>query len=296
MSLTRQLRTPGTPVRLFFDAHFDDRLFSRFVREVQAVQRSWGEPVAPLLADASEAWVVGTAFDYLVRADTWGVDPTDTVAYTGLLILVTLGLKGSDIDRLRRCWQELVEVWPRAGQDEALLYHLVVVLAWYESIRRSALLPQGLQKAIKHGLSLDQLIELVNPLVVQDLKQLLEAYRATMRPKWVDVEAVLNPVFFHSIEVGGADADWIVEQTLWELKTTINPRKNLGQLVKQLVGYLLLDAIEEYRIAEVAVYYSRFAKSLSWPVQELLARVSGRDRSLEEWRLLWQHQVLGLEP
>src|SRR5262249_46541666 len=56
----------------------------------------------------------------------------------------------------------------------------------------------------------------------------------------------LNPTFDGSRDVGGADADLIVEGCLIDIKATSRPFENVRQLVYQLLGYTLLDYSDQY--------------------------------------------------
>src|SRR4029077_14244102 len=97
---------------------------------------------------------------------------------------------------------------------------------------------------------------------IQDLKAILsivkpEAFKA-------NETCVLNPVFVESGMVGGADADLIIDDTLFEIKTT----KYLGlraEYYHQLVGYYALHCLggisskltNRIDIRRLAIYYSR---------------------------------------
>ena len=93
---------------------------------------------------------------------------------------------------------------------------------------------------------------------------------------WRGSDAVLNPTFAGSLDVGGADADLIADGCLWEIKTT-KKRGGEGKWLHQLLGYALLDYEDEYAIDRVGVLLPRQNTRVSWPIRELIAAMSGCD-------------------
>jgi hypothetical protein len=86
--------------------------------------------------------------------------------------------------------------------------------------------------------------------------------------------AVLNPTFTGSRDVGGADADLIVEGCLIDIKASIQPRIDPAWL-RQLVGYVLLDYTDERRIHSVAIYMARQGILLTWPLADFFHLLTG---------------------
>ena len=91
--------------------------------------------------------------------------------------------------------------------------------------------------------------------------------------------------------VGGADADWVIDHTLWDMKTTKNPAKTAETDMKQIIGYALLDIADQHKITNVGLYYPRFAKSLEWSVESLLEELSGQSHPLDWWREHWIDEI-----
>ena len=92
--------------------------------------------------------------------------------------------------------------------------------------------------------------------------------------KWQNVlhgTAVLNPKFDGGPDVGGADADLILDGTLIDFKATIRPETIKRSLLDQLLGYVLLDYTNPYRIEKVGRYFVRQGALLQWPVDSLMA-------------------------
>jgi hypothetical protein len=90
-----------------------------------------------------------------------------------------------------------------------------------------------------------------------------------------------NPIFKDSSDVDGADADWIVDQTLWDMKTTKYPDRSLPSDIKQILGYAFPDYTDRYHIAQEVSYYPRFRPTLQWPVGELLYNLSTEKYSMK---------------
>ncbi len=82
----------------------------------------------------------------------------------------------------------------------------------------------------------------------------------------------LNPTFKGSGDIGGADADLILNECLLDIKTTVVP-KITNTMLYQLIGYVLLDYEDEYHIKEVGIYLARQGKTLRWDLNELLDRL-----------------------
>lgn len=102
-----------------------------------------------------------------------------------------------------------------------------------------------------------------------------------------------NPLFAGSGEIGGADADLIAAGCLIDVKTTVVPKFSKTRLLYQLLGYVLLDYEDAYRIRSVAIYLSRQALLVRWPLQPLVAMlVGGKAPSLSELRGSFREAVL----
>ncbi|MGH3299315.1 MAG: hypothetical protein ACRDP7_46750 [Trebonia sp.] len=79
-----------------------------------------------------------------------------------------------------------------------------------------------------------------------------------------------GPEFAGSRDIGGADADFILDGFLLACKATITPRRLGADEVSQLAGYLLLDYPNAHGIREVGLYLSRQGAVISWTVPEFL--------------------------
>ena len=87
-------------------------------------------------------------------------------------------------------------------------------------------------------------------------------------------DAILNPTFIGSSDVGGADSDFIIDGCLIDVKTAIK----LGDWrnwLYQLIGYTLLDYDDRYGISEGGIYFTRQGILLRWKLHDLMFRLSG---------------------
>jgi hypothetical protein len=109
----------------------------------------------------------------------------------------------------------------------------------------SAIQLARLEMVYRIGL-LSDYIDSVRSEDVQDLKKMMSLINADQfKTKNV---CILNPTFgIASKIVGGADADLIIDDTLIEIKTTINPKFERDYF-NQLIGYLVLKRICEMKI------------------------------------------------
>ncbi|MFL5352210.1 hypothetical protein [Archangium sp.] len=92
---------------------------------------------------------------------------------------------------------------------------------------------------------------------------------------------ILNPTFGQaSIDIGGADADLILDGTLIEIKTSKSPIFSKAY-TKQLIGYYILSTLGGIdqapigtTIERIGVYSSRYGKLLTIPLPEILPPAS----------------------
>lgn len=90
---------------------------------------------------------------------------------------------------------------------------------------------------------------------------------------------VCNPTFDRSADLGGADADLIIDGTLLELKAVKSPVLD-KRTAWQVLGYLLADSSDRYRIRAVGWYFARHGLLWQLPVEEFVRRLHGNDVDL----------------
>lgn len=262
MSLTSQLNTKNSPVNQFFDQafNFPKRTMGS---DIKAWPIIWSPPTN---APTMNLTLTGTSFDYIVREVTWGLDVEKTVARIGATRLFME--RGMSLTN----WEDLVLAW-RHDMDDDTLCRNAVILSWYEQYVRSGYLSDTIRELLAYH-ELDDIRQCVDTSIVGDLTGLLSGYRNTFRDMWSSHSAALNPTFDNSRLVGGADADWIIGSTLWDMKTTKTPGKNLIKHLKQLIGYVLLDASDHYHLTDIGIYFPRSEKYATWNISALLSIIA----------------------
>ena len=84
--------------------------------------------------------------------------------------------------------------------------------------------------------------------------------------------------------VDGADADLIVNGPLIEIKST-TPCAIRGDWLWQLLGYVLLDYSDQYRINSVGIYMARQGRLFTWDIEDAIRGLcSGEPPAIEELR------------
>ena len=71
------------------------------------------------------------------------------------------------------------------------------------------------------------------------------------------------PVFTGSAWVNGADGDFVVNHRLYDVKTTLDPRRVLPPGLVQLLCYAALDTDNEYEIEDLILYFPRQSGSVA---------------------------------
>lgn len=176
---------------------------------------------------------------------------------------------------------------------------VAIVLAWCEQLFRAgpaALVPCPLLR-LRVGDGPAEVLDLVPAVLVEQLVELgalagTKLLGAFPPPRSTRLGCPLGrrPI--------AADADLVLGNVLLELKCTQGAPRSAGRtfalgvdLVRQLLGYLLLDQGDELGAQSVGVYAARFGLLWTVPADELIEAVSGRPGDLSEWReafgMLW---------
>jgi hypothetical protein len=303
MSLTSGLEDPTSPVRRFFQDRFPNlRLIKREVRE-QVV----GRPTIRQ-SEAVPYGTVGTAIDYRISCyfpaarplleDDWGtvadlgaglVDE-HLRAQSGARVLVATGFLSQELANqfflsLRGTLRELSPIARKlAKTDEERLCRHCFTAALFDEIVRYGGISRSLQESLIGALELEALLAQASKASIDDLCQMSWAFYDGQQDL-LSAEAVLNPTFDGSRDVGGADADLIVDRCLVEVKTALDPANiKKRSWPWQLLGYALLDYSDTYAVEAVGLYLARQATLVRWPLDEYASKLAGRDVSLNEAR------------
>jgi len=109
-------------------------------------------------------------------------------------------------------------------------------------------------------------------------------FRFVFQPILIMVAAGVGLVTAGAVALA-IQSDLISAGCLIDIKTTVDPKFTRTRLLYQLLGYVLLDYDDAFAIDSVAVYLSRQALLIRWPLEPLLTTLrDGEDVSLAELR------------
>ena len=282
MSLTHHLKNTKSPIRQFLCDEFPN------TRTLLASVRKQVRQAKIIRPDIAARWgTVATALDYRIRYYFAVTPHKDLVAYRGASFLsifqsdiLSFKLLESDDDTVclkneyLEFFQSLDELTELASpvsrklgksEEDALNRHCVV-LALMEEVRRTARLDGIL--ATSQFSDAKSLIGIAEPHWVDDLRELSYCFYDNFNHLF-SLPFVLNPNFDGSMDIGGADADMIVDGTLIDIKTTTKQEINPDWL-RQILGYTLLDYSDRYQINAISLYMSRQGILCQWDLEEAL--------------------------
>ena len=294
MSLTSELHEPDSPMLQFFAAHFPDR---------DGFWNAWSERVwmfptiRPHGSLANYPWaLVGAALDYRIRICWRPYAAADTVAAIGARYARRYEMPGA-----AEMWHDLASRWdvmmayikrglPLDPDREDRIARMCIALAAYEAIARSGREASLLARTTK----IDEVLSRVPAEVVDDIDNLLDEFKRSDDRFISPQSTVLNPMFSGAMMVGGADGDVILDQYLWDFKTTLHPtRASNDYWPYQILGYGLLDLDDQYQLEGAGIYLSRQGAWISWSWPEMLALLGARPNvSMREWRARLSRHML----
>ena len=275
--LTYELARKDSVIRQFFD----DRL-TPGLKDAQAAYRAAAGPlvVAGVPREAADAGTIGTAADWMMR---FLVHPSPSLrlaargaAMCGMLsalkeLAFMLGYQDSGVEQFtgpstgssaeadllnRTCWglALLTEVY-RRGPDIAA----AGPIGRLPHKRAESLLRAAPEAGLDQLAALRQVME----------SELLPAI-AARTGLWA-----IGPVFAGSAIMAG-DADLVAGGVLTELKTTTK-KPSLGVTdLWQVLGYVLMDYINEFAITDIALFSARYGCLARWNLDELLQQLAGK--------------------
>ena len=281
MSITSELKNPHSAASLWLDANFD--MF--YVSAGLGAQADGADTIRPGGDLKDYPWpTVGSAVEFRLR-QACGVRYYDTTAAFGGLGSFSDGMFH---DALALLWHEhaleeatsRVNAWVlyfagvcegiyRSGRAEELARYREVLGAMERSGAWAAFriqmdqLRQGVLESVDSGRHpcLGQVIgEMAVPeTVIEDIARVCDAAIGSANFGVIrrSGDFVDSPVFAGGAWVGGADGDFLVGHTLFDVKTTIHPEKLWRDGARQLVAYVALDTEDSYQIDQLAVLLPR---------------------------------------
>jgi hypothetical protein len=170
---------------------------------------------------------------------------------------------------------------------EEELLRLCYAMSWFEAVYRTGRLWPGTPLGdAKPDLDLSSLLAAVPAYAVADLTaqmRLAADALGSLRGAYPPEDVHTGPTFAGSINAGGADADLIIGDLLLDVKATATATKARREDFLQLIGYVLLDYDDRYRITRMGIYLTRLGALITWTVSEYLDLLGAR-RPLAELR------------
>jgi hypothetical protein len=295
--LTREIKDSQSPVHRFLG----ELIGPTAVRDVQ---RRYRDGAGSLLVPGNDAYAgsVGTATDWLLR---FLLHPHPDVR----LAMAGARIAGSSMERALAALvvslgaptmsgEAAAFVGPVAGSDVdgELLSRGCWALALLTEIYRGgpiALEHSPLKGYLRPGISAEDLLTLTPASALEQLAQIRDVLETTLIPHLAGRAGpwAIGPRFAGS-KLMKADADLIAAGLLLELKTTLGRtradgtrRASLEKIdLYQLIGYALLDFDDAHHISEVGIFNARYGYLTTWPLQNLLTELAGRNIDLAATR------------
>jgi len=292
LPLTGQLRYENAPVTLFLAQHLPDThtVVQDYHRRIAGLPR----PVQPENA-WRPAWpALGHAIDYRLRLSL-GCQLGDPV-YVGVEAIASNEPLPGAPNRpariaLARTGYYLLAVVDRflAGMlelEDRWLTRLCFVASFFEDVYRTGEIAQNsMLQGVSPSTDLRTLAKAVPAYAVADIAAQMELAQPVFAPFRALPQPLIKcgPAFAGSTDIGGADADFIIDGRLLDCKATTTPTRLGSTEIGQLAGYLLLDYDSQYQITQVGLYLSRHGTAIAWPVPEFL-RLAGAREPLPQLR------------
>ena len=299
MSLSSHLDRPDSPVRQYMLEHFPNTKV--FYPEIRALLQQT-KPIEP--PPSANRGTLGTAFDYRVRYYFAITSVQRLVAWQGAKIaLASPPPEGFALDEelLEAFWKELlaelVMLEPERrrlkAKDEERLNRYCIVLALFEQCFRALPSPRSLLFSKGHR-KIGDLLASVDSDMVQDLSAMSSRFFETQE-KNLSLPFTLNPTFDGSADVQGADADIVLDHCLLEIKTSLSPKADdFRSSFYQLLGYVLLDYSDQYKISKLGLYFGRHGARTTWPLSHVLQSLAGvQTPPLTELRKEFRRRISG---
>lgn len=287
MSLTLLLRDPQSPVRVYLDgisplleASGGRRSGSRAAGEalhLLSIARS-RTVVSPF--PGTDLPLSGTAFDFRARIELGGFSPNHSEAAAGIALLTKCAPDMENgIHRAKVLTEAfgIAKMLLREPSSESDLDRASILLAYCEQIARAGadVMNGSLGDSCDTAGDGKSFADQMDPLALADIRSLMLSNEDQLKAWQHQIVGgdryKPNPGFAASALVGGADADWIMGDTLIDCKVyrSLTVPK-LRDFVRQLLGYVLLDSDDSLGIRRVGIWLPRQMMMPSWSLTHLL--------------------------
>ena len=235
--------------------------------------------------------IIGTAFDYILRFYIEKTNPNvKTTSWIAEQSLTTLQLNSGDyIHKYKDGKMTIIENNSVIPDHESSEFYRKIyqeckpkydqVKKDYETYLNSGIMTRDLLKGAIFLAQLDSIYrsgrsDVFAPVTEQDADDLENLLNVAKNVDFFStpLECLLNPTLGEASKlVGGADADLIIGDTLIDIKTTKNPKQPFLDAWLQIVGYYILNMINnnEYNIKNIGIYFSRHGVFKIFPIDIL---------------------------
>jgi hypothetical protein len=282
LNLTLQLKYPNSPMSQFMAEHLPNSpaLVQDFLQQIAGLPH----PVQPIDVKYPDWAALGHAIDLRLRI--WLGSPLGAPVSCGIdaidsHTLVRGAPPASTRGALHRAGQDLLCAVDRhldhsSRLTEGTLSRLCFVAAYYEDVYRTGEVRRYSMLADATATTtLDDLLAAVPAYAIDDIGRQMELAGKPFSPlrELPATTRVCGPTFHGSQDIGGADADFILDGLLLDCKAAIQPRRLGRDEIYQLAGYVLLDYDDRYGINRVGLYLSRQGALVVWSLPEFLNRL-----------------------
>ncbi|WP_331735578.1 hypothetical protein [Streptomyces sp. NBC_00057] len=312
MSLKSGVDNPRSPLRRFLDRELSAG--AKPLRESFRSQHRADRVLLPLPGVGTEVGTAGTAIDTRLRLAFTTAAPVDLAAALGIeqtgRDYQSTGLRmhavGNELAARLTHTVHALDLANRATpidrthDEEEDLARLLIAAAWYQVLTRN---PVGFEHTPLYlaarenpgSFTLDRLLQLPHRDLVADvvaqLHQAADGPLVSLRARTRPEGCTPGPTF-PSTRIT-ADADLVVDGLLIDFKSDKDSRRFPKASAWQLLGYLLLDTADRYRIDTVGLYLSRSAVLATWPVEEYLDLLGTCRRDLPTLRSVFAELLAG---
>jgi hypothetical protein len=291
-SITNEIKTPGSEINRWLDAHFP--MLQTITQDLRPYQR---QPLSiPCYLKGAWPSNIGTAAEYGILREIGVV----TLAGSITAGLCSRGYANADgavraIEHTDEWIHVLSEVMCQIEPPPVAFY---LVLTKLNNIFRAGSeyereFLNAFDQAPPNLDGLQSLYAFFPKEAIQDVQAIIAGAGEAIA-QWRDQPIQANPAFAGSRILSG-DGDIIIGTTLVDIKC-ISPssiEKHATQYIKQLIAYTLHDSDDAYRLTDVAIYLARHQSLVSWSLADIAARSGltlGWPEARSQWMLMLQEQ------
>jgi hypothetical protein len=295
--LTYELAQKDSPIRQFFD----DRLGTG-LKDAQAAYRSATGPVLVpgVPRETADPGTIGTAADWMMK---FLVHPTPSLglaaqgaALCGMLPLLKelafmLGFRDGGTEQFSGPARG-------TGIEPDLLYRACWGLSLLTEVyRRGPDIAANGPLSLLRRKSAEALLEMAPEAGLEQLVALRRVMESALLPA-IGTRAglwAIGPVFEGS-QIMRGDADLIAGGLLIELKTTAK-KPSLGVAdLWQILGYVLMDYVDEFALTDAALFSARYGYLAQWSLETLLPQLAGTPVTLRALRAEFRELLKACRP